>query len=141
MLFEVDTASAIPIYAQIITQVKHGIAAGLLQPGDPLPSQRELAARLRVNPLTVARAYRDLEREGLVTSGQGRGTFIANTPVAANADYRRDALLQAVDKLLTEAHQLNATPEEIHALIDDRLRDRTQTTAPTTKSQKSTPPR
>lgn len=129
MLFDVDTTSAIPIYAQIITQVKHGIAAGMLCAGDALPSQRELAARLRVNPLTVARAYRELEREGLVVSGQGRGTFIADT-IVANEDYRRNALLQAVDKLLIEAHQLSATPAELHALIDERLQPQTQTIPP-----------
>lgn len=121
MRFEVDTTSATPIYAQLIAQVKHAIAAGVLRPGDSLPSLRELASQLRVNPLTVARAYRELEQTGIVTTGHGRGSFISDHALGLGDGYRLEALTQAMDRLLVEAYHLGATPEEIRALMEARL--------------------
>jgi len=120
MRFEVDTTSATPIYAQLIAQVKHAIAAGVLRPGDGLPSLRELAGQLRVNPLTVARAYRELEQQGIIATGHGRGSVISAQAGNIGAEYRQEALLQAVDRLLVEAYHLGATPEEISALVAAR---------------------
>ena len=122
MRFDVDTSSATPIYAQLIAQVKHAIAAGILRSGDSLPSLRELAAQLRVNPLTVARAYRELEGANIVTTGHGRGSFISTQAEGLGADYRRDALRQAVDRLLVEGYHLGATPEELCLLVAERSR-------------------
>ncbi len=122
MRFDVDTTSATPIYAQLIMQVKHAIAAGILRPGDSLPSLRELAAQLRVNPLTVARAYRELEAANIVATEHGRGSFISTQADGLGADYRHDALCQAVDRLLVEGYHLGATPEEICTLVAERAR-------------------
>jgi GntR family transcriptional regulator len=122
MRFTVDTTSAIPIYAQLITEVKHAIAAGLLRAGDALPSLRELAGELRVNPLTVARAYRELEALGIITTGHGRGSFISAGAADLGETYRREALAEAVERLLVEAYHLGASPEEIRTLVEERLR-------------------
>ena len=121
MRFTVDTTSAIPIYAQLITEVKHAIAAGVLRAGDALPSLRELAGELRVNPLTVARAYRELEAMGIITTGHGRGSFISAGAADLGETYRREALAEAADRLLVEAYHLGASPEEIRSLIEERL--------------------
>lgn len=120
MHFEVDTGSAVPIYAQLIAQIKHGIAAGRLRPGDSLPSLRELAARLRVNPLTIAKAYRELEHQGIVITEQGRGTSVSPQAAAASGAQRQAALQAATERYLTEAYHLNATLPELHAIIDER---------------------
>ncbi len=121
MRFTVDTTSAVPIYAQLIAQVKHAMAAGVLRPGDSLPSLRELAAQLRVNPLTVARAYRELDALGIITTAHGRGSVISAGAERLGATYRREALAQAVDRMLVEAYHLGTSPEEIRAMVQERL--------------------
>lgn len=121
MLFDLDTTSSIPIYAQIITQVKHAVAAGIIRPGDALPSLREVATYLRINPLTVAKAYRELETSGIVITEPGRGSFISDHTCIFREDYKQDALFQSVDRMLVDAHYLGATPDEIRAALEDRL--------------------
>lgn len=123
MLFHVDTTSAIPIYAQLIEQVKRAIAAGVLRAGDSLPSLRELAGQLRVNPLTVARAYRELEAQGIITTEHGRGSTISAQAGGESAAYRHHALARAVDRLLAEAAHLGATPAEVRAAVTAALAD------------------
>lgn len=121
MRFSVDTTSAVPIYAQLIAQVKQAIAAGVLRPGDSLPSLRDLAAQLRVNPLTVARAYRELDALGIITTAHGRGSVVSASAEAQGGTYRREALEQAVDRLLEEATHLGADAVEIQQLVQERL--------------------
>lgn len=121
MLFDLDATSSVPIYAQIMNQVKHAVAAGILRPGDSLPSLREVAAHLRINPLTVARAYRELEASGIIATEPGRGSFISEHTCIFKDDYKQDALFQAVDRMLVEAHYLGATPDEIRSALEDRL--------------------
>lgn len=121
MRFDVDTTSAVPIYAQLVAGVKRAIAGGVLRPGDALPSLRELAGQLRVNPLTVSKAYRELEAEGVITTEHGRGSFVSARAAAESDSYRREALAQAVDRLLLEASHLGATPGEVRAMLDERL--------------------
>ena len=79
MLFRPNPALGVPIYLQLMEQVKHAIETGALRPGDQLPGIRPLAEELVINPNTVAKAYRDLERQGLVVARQGRGTFVTST--------------------------------------------------------------
>jgi len=122
MLFNVDMTSSTPIYAQIVGQVKHAIASGLLQAGDALPSLREVAAQLRVNPLTVARAYRDLEGNGIVVFERGRGTFVSAQATMQSAPYRREELLQIVERMLVESYYLRASADEVREAVEDRLR-------------------
>ncbi|HOF86800.1 MAG TPA: GntR family transcriptional regulator [Armatimonadota bacterium] len=120
MRFQVDPTSSIPLYAQLVEQVKHAIAAGTLAPGDTLPSLRELAVRLRISPLTVKKAYGELEALGIVATEHGRGTTVRAGSDAFSARYRREALAQAVDRLLVEAHHLGATTDELIALLYER---------------------
>ena len=121
MIFDIDTTSSLPIYAQLVAQVKHGIAAGVLRPGDALPSLRETSSRLRVNPLTVSKAYRELEAVGIVTTDHGRGTFVNSKLEGFGDGYRREALDQAVDHMLVEAYHLGTSPDEIRLTVEDRL--------------------
>ncbi len=122
MLFSVDMTSSTPIYAQIVGQVKHAIASGLLQAGDALPSLREVAAQLRVNPLTVAKAYRELEANGIVVFERGRGTFVSAQATMQSAPYRREELLQIVERMLVESYYLGASGDEVREAVEDRLR-------------------
>ncbi|MGH9077668.1 MAG: GntR family transcriptional regulator [Acidimicrobiales bacterium] len=76
MEFEVDPRSGLPTYLQLVQQVRHALRLGLLQPGDQLPTAREVVAKLAINPNTVHKAYRELERDGLVGVRSGQGTFV-----------------------------------------------------------------
>lgn len=121
MVFDIDLTSSVPIYAQIVTQVKHAIAGGVLRPGDPLPSLREMASQLRINPLTVTRAYRELESIGIVLTEHGRGTYVSANTSFLSDGYRREALDQVVDSMLVEARRLGATPDDIRSTVESRL--------------------
>ena len=104
MRVTIDSADPRPIYAQIMDEVRRGLVVGSLAPDDPVPSVRELAAELRINPNTVAQAYRELEREGLVYMRRGRGTFIA--PDAPIDNGARDGLaLEVARRALIDAHR------------------------------------
>lgn len=106
MHIHLSTDSGLPIYLQIVNQVKYLVASGQMTPGDELPSIRVLAERLLINPNTVARAYRDLEAAGIVTSRAGAGTRVANlvSPLARRERLR--ILRERIDALLAEARQL-----------------------------------
>jgi GntR family transcriptional regulator len=92
MFDSIDPKAAVPIYRQIIEQIRRRVAAGVLTPGDQLPSVRELAAQLLVNPNTIAKVYRDLEREGLLDTRRGQGTYVS-AEAAAMADSERRRLV------------------------------------------------
>jgi GntR family transcriptional regulator len=122
MHIHLSPADGVPIYLQIVTQVKYLVAAGRLAPGDDLPPIRALAEQLLVNPNTVARAYRELEAAGVVATNRGGGTRVAD-PGPAPA--RRDcvaALTKRIDALIAEARQMNVGTEEVVDLV--RRRDR-----------------
>jgi len=121
MLFRIDTASGVPIYQQIVDQVKRSVAAGTLLPGDQLPTVRELATDLVVNPNTVARAYQDLERENVVQTRRGLGTFICEPATRLNLQERRQLVADQLDRALVEALHLDIRPEEIKQILDDRI--------------------
>jgi GntR family transcriptional regulator len=105
MLFSVNPNDGLPIYRQIIRQVKHAVASGRLAPGNKLPSQRDLASELVVNHLTVKKAYEVLEAEGLIATERGRGTFVAaGVPGDLRARGLRDIKARARD--LADAAQL-----------------------------------
>ncbi len=104
MLFSVNPSDSRPIYVQIMDEVRRGMATGALAGGDPLPSVRQLAASLKVNPNTVAQAYRELEREGLAYVQRGQGTFVGS---AAAIDADRAALVgELARRSLVEATRL-----------------------------------
>jgi len=91
--FHLDAHSGVPSYLQLVQQVKHALRLGLLEVGDQLPTVREVVAQIAINPNTVLKAYRDLEREGLIVSRPGQGTFVqrtlASTSLASHAALRR----------------------------------------------------
>jgi GntR family transcriptional regulator len=112
----------VPYYQQVLVQLKTLVAMGRLQPGDQLPPVRKLAAQLLINPNTVARAYRELESEGVVESRQSAGVFVANgaSPLSHREKQRR--LQVRVDQLLAETHQLGVDVEPLIQLIRKRAR-------------------
>ena len=120
MLFNVSTADGVPIYQQIINQVKHAIGAGQLVEGDELPPIRKLAEVLLVNPNTIARAYRDLEREGAVTCQRGAGTHVASGVSPLSEDEKTRILADRSDALLSEAAQLGIGFDDLITLLRQR---------------------
>src|SRR5215472_10952870 len=100
MAFHVNTASRLPIYQQLAQQIREAIARGELRPEAGLPSVRQLSRDLVVNPNTVARAYTELEREGLLNNRPGRGVFVAEPKDELTKDARRQRLLESLDRFL-----------------------------------------
>jgi GntR family transcriptional regulator len=113
MRFSINPSSVEPVYAQIARQAREAVARGRLRPGDRLPTVRELALELLINPNTIAAAYREMERAGLVHTQRGRGTFIAEIQSPSSAAERRRQLQKHVEALLTEATHLGLSEEEI----------------------------
>jgi GntR family transcriptional regulator len=119
---KVDFRSGIPIYIQIMEQIKDRVASGLLQPGDQLPTVRQMATDLRVNFNTVARAYRLLDDAGVISTQHGRGTYIlGETPPEAVEHLRRQALQELTRRYLSEARRLEFTPKEVKDLFNGYL--------------------
>jgi GntR family transcriptional regulator len=122
MNIAINFRSGIPIYVQIIDQIKHMIATGELQPGDQLPTVRQLAADLRVNFNTIARAYRLLDEERIISTQHGRGTFILELPSAENGErLRRQDLLRLTRYYLTEASNLGYDPKKVSEIFKQQL--------------------
>jgi len=121
----VDTRSGVPIYKQIVRQVEKGVIGGLLKPGDQLPTVREVALELTINPNTVARAYRDLEQEGIIESIQGRGTFISGNLPHPGMEDKEMIVKEKVEELIREARQLNISQEKLVKMLKEAL-DREQ---------------
>lgn len=111
-----------PIYLQIIERIKEALARGVLRPGDQIPSQRELAQMIRVNPNTVQRAYREMEYLGLVESARGTGTFITLDPHRIQL-LREEMAQQAVEQCLRTLRDLGLTDEEILRRVRAALGD------------------
>ncbi|MEO7201728.1 MAG: GntR family transcriptional regulator [Candidatus Tumulicola sp.] len=115
----VDPGSGVPIYLQIIEQVKRSVALGVLQSGEQLPTVKQLALDLTINPNTVARAYRDLERDQVIETAPGRGSFVRQNGVEANVRAAAtDVARGAVDGALREAKSLGLTRADVRATVD-----------------------
>ena len=119
MLMRPNPASGVPIYLQLMEQVKHGIETGALRPGDQLPGIRPLAEELVMNPNTVAKAYRELEHEGVIELRQGAGAFVAAGTPAVRTDLR--AAQTIVATALGKLRERGLTEEEIRRLVDAHL--------------------
>ena len=115
---QVDPSSGEPIYQQLLRQIKHAIVTGALGAGERVSSVRELAAVLVINPNTVARAYRELEREGLLESAPGRGTFVRLDPPRIGKPERRARLKPFADRLVAEALALGFSVAELKGELD-----------------------
>ena len=117
--FHLDSHSGVPIYRQIIDQVQAGIASGSLAPGDQLPTVRQVAVDLAVNPNTVVRAYRELEIRGVLETQQGMGTFIGHQEVQPDEVERRRQLSQLVGEFVARAGSAGFTVQELQEQLHD----------------------
>lgn len=120
MQLHISTDDGVPIYLQIVNQVKYLVASGRLRAGEELPPIRALAERLLVNPNTVARAYRELELAGIVEKRRTAGTYVSDQGSPLARRERLKILRQRIDALLAEARQLDIAWEDVLKLIDER---------------------
>jgi GntR family transcriptional regulator len=116
----ISTNDGVPIYQQIVNQVKYLVACGRLAPGEELPPIRVLAEQLLVNPNTIARAYMELERDGIVTKRHGSGTYVSDAGSPLARKERIKILSERADALLAEAHHLNVDLESVIDLLKQR---------------------
>lgn len=118
MFITIDPSNGLPIYIQIVNQIKTSIAMGRLMPEDPLPSVRQLAVDLAVNPNTVARAYLDLDYEGIIYKRQGAGTFVSSQGVEMSKNERRKVLGELIEKALVEGVNLGLEEKELREAFE-----------------------
>ena len=121
MFEQIDPRSPNPLYAQIASRLKVAIASGELRPGEALPSVRQLAARVRVNPATVVQAYRDLETEGFVEMRQGAGTFVLDIQADTRASERAKQAVALVRRMVADAGRLGLSTQELVIAIEREL--------------------
>lgn len=118
MQIHIQAQGGVPIYVQVMQQIKYLVASGRLQPGDELPSIRTLAEQLIVNPNTIARAYRELETAGVVEKRRTAGTFVAEAGSPLARKERLRLLRQRIDQLLVEAFQMGFELDEVLKLVE-----------------------
>jgi GntR family transcriptional regulator len=121
MLFHVNTSSGVPIYVQIETQVKNAIAAGALKRNQALPSVRRLASDLGINPNTVARAYQELEQDGVIATVPGGGTYVAESVPRFLKSEKLRRLQPYAKQIAVEGVQLGLTDQEIVRALQEEL--------------------
>src|SRR5215510_7967339 len=119
--FQINPHSGLPVYRQMIDQVKYYVASGAVKAGDQLPSIRELAQVLAINPTTVARVYSDLEHEGVIEMRHGKGAFVAANTRRVPAAGREKALRRLARHLAVEAKQMGASPGEVLKVMKEEL--------------------
>jgi GntR family transcriptional regulator len=118
----VDLESGVPIYMQLVERIKQMVVSGRLQPGEQLPTMRQLAADLRINFNTVGRAYSILDEDGVISTQQGRGTFIASRLSEEQIQRMRlDKLRSMVGHIVQEALVLGYSPQEIEDIVEEEL--------------------
>jgi len=121
MLFQTDFKSGKPVYLQLVDQVRYAAASGALRPGEPLPSIRPLAEELRVNRNTVAKAYAELESQGVIEIIPGKGCFLKENNSPFTKTVRQKLLLTEVDEAVVTAHHLQVDRETFLSLVNERL--------------------
>jgi GntR family transcriptional regulator len=121
MFVHVNSSSGLPLYLQIESQLKYAVAAGALKQGDSLPSVRKLALELRINPNTVARAYQNLERDGLIRTVPGGGTYVADNVPGLLKTEKLKRLRPFAMQVAVEGTQLRLTRDDIVELVQDSL--------------------
>ena len=122
MLIKVDARDFVPLYEQVKSEIRRLAAVGAVKPQDPLPSIRELAAEVLVNPNTVARAYRELEQEGLIFTQKGRGSFLAARRVQDTDRILEAHLIRKLDEAIGELLKFGVRIPEIRKRFEERLR-------------------
>ena len=123
LILQIDIRSGLPIYTQIVNQVQSQIASGIIKPGDQLPTVRALAEELRVNFNTVARAYRILDEARIISTQQGRGTYITEKPPPnVTEKLRRETLEALTHRYISEAIRLEFSKSEIRQMVSDQFK-------------------
>ncbi|MCM3291194.1 GntR family transcriptional regulator [Paenibacillus sp. MER 180] len=117
-MFRLHEQSAMPIYEQIVEQMKALVAQGALQSGDKVPSVRELSTMLLVNPNTVSKSYQELERQGVIVTVRGKGTFIVDTPFPRMANERMTKLKDELNRIAVEAKHLGLERKEFIEMVE-----------------------
>lgn len=123
MLFRLNPNSGVPIYLQLMEQIKHGIETGALRPGDQLPGIRKMAETLVMNPNTVAKAYRELEHEHVIEVRHGAGAFVAAQTNSFQLAHRMRQAQPIVQNAVQQLIQLGLSEEEVRRLVDAELFD------------------
>ena len=121
MRLQINFKSGMPVYLQIVDQVKAAAASGVLQPGEALPSIRPVAEELRVNRNTVAKAYSELESQGVIETLPGKGCFLKENHSPLRKEVRRKMLIEEIDQAIVQAHHLQVPRDEFLELIHERM--------------------
>ena len=121
MLIQLNFKSGKPVYLQVVDQVKAAAASGALRAGEPLPSIRPLSEQLRVNRNTVAKAYAELEGQGVIETVAGRGCFLKENHTPFRKDVRLKMLAEEIDAAVVQAHHLRVDEKDFLALVKERL--------------------
>jgi GntR family transcriptional regulator len=119
IVLTVDPRSGVPIYLQVIEQIKRSVAVGVLEPGEQLPTVKALSLDLTINPNTVAKAYRELERDGVIETATGRGSFVkSNGPAATSKTAAIDVARGVIAAAVREAKSIGLCADDIRTLTD-----------------------
>lgn len=121
MLLQINYKSGKPVYLQVVDQIKAAAASGSIQAGESIPSIRPLAEELRVNRNTIAKAYTELENQGVIETIPGKGCFIRANNSPLKKEVRRKLLIEEIDQMIVQAHHLQVPGEELMDLVRDRL--------------------
>lgn len=121
MIFQIDFKTGKPVYLQLVDQVRYAAASGGLRPGEPLPSIRPLAEELRVNRNTIAKAYAELESQGVIETVPGKGCFLKENNSPFTKQVRQKLLIKEIDEAVVTAHHLQVDRGSFLKLVDERL--------------------
>ena len=121
MIFQIDFKSGKPVYLQLVDQIRYAAASGALRSGEPLPSIRPLAEELRVNRNTVAKAYAELESQGVIETAPGKGCFLKENNSPFTKQVRQKLLITEIDEAVVMAHHLQVDRDRFLALVNERL--------------------
>ncbi len=122
MIIRVDPGSSVPVFQQIVDEVKSAVARGACAPNDPIPSVRQMAAQALVNPNTVARAYRELERDGIVYTRKGLGVFVSEAAAKLSRNGRREDLGERFAELVAAARRAGLSAKDVQSLLEQAIR-------------------
>src|SRR5437763_12644026 len=121
MLLQINFKSGKPVYLQVVDQIKAAAASGTVQTGEPLPSIRPLAEELRVNRNTIAKAYTELESQGVIETIPGKGCFLKANHSPLKKEVRRRLLIEEIDQAIVQAHHLQVPQPEFFELVKERF--------------------
>jgi DNA-binding transcriptional regulator YhcF (GntR family) len=143
MIFQVDFKAGKPVYLQLVDQVRYAAASGMMRPGEPLPSIRPLAEELRINRNTIAKAYAELESQGVIETIPGKGCFLKANHSPFTRAVRDKLLLKEIDEAVVTAHHLQVNREAFLEMVQERLDyfERKSATSGDETSLKTTPRR